>query len=98
MIYKAGGNYKTKSGHEARIYATDGNEPVPIHGAVKLDNGWVPLNWREDGTGNGNLDLVPAKVWVVVDNYFDSEDEALESMRERGGLTVVEVEKTWHSD
>ena len=41
--------YQTKSGHEVRIYAVDGTEPLPIHGACREECGWVSYNWREDG-------------------------------------------------
>ena len=41
--------YKTRDGREVRIYATDGNESVPIHGAVLTDGMWNVFCWNADG-------------------------------------------------
>lgn len=43
--------YKTKSGCEVRIYATDGDGDYPIHGAVKYkDNDyWTLRKWSDKG-------------------------------------------------
>jgi len=43
--------YQTRDGHAVRIYATDGVDPYPVHGAFySHDNeGWDPDTWTEDG-------------------------------------------------
>ena len=42
--------YKTRDGREVRIYATDGAMPYPVHGAIKMAEGWVRIAWEKDGT------------------------------------------------
>jgi hypothetical protein len=42
--------YKTRDGHEVRIYATDGYTNFPVHGALKNDEGWMALQWQKDGS------------------------------------------------
>jgi hypothetical protein len=42
--------YRTRDGREVRIYATDGHETYPIHGAI-MDQGWCPHHWMPDGRG-----------------------------------------------
>ena len=41
---------KTKDGREVRIYATDGIEPYPIHGAIKIDSFWRLTTWTKSGS------------------------------------------------
>lgn len=41
--------YRTRGGHEVRIYAADGSDDYPIHGAIKYDEGWFIERWRKDG-------------------------------------------------
>lgn len=43
---------QTRDGCEVRIYATDGEGEFPIHGAVKLDQGWAVFNWGIEGKWN----------------------------------------------
>lgn len=45
--------YRTRDGREVRIYATDGDLPNNIHGAVKNPCGWVPVTWNEYGISTG---------------------------------------------
>jgi len=47
---KAGKRYLTAGGDEVRIYATDGGEPQPVHGAMKGDHGWEADTWTADGS------------------------------------------------
>jgi len=42
--------YRTRDGREVRIYATDGYTNFPVHGALKNDEGWMPLQWQKDGS------------------------------------------------
>ena len=57
--------YRTRDGREVRIYAVDGSSNLPIHGAIKFDNGWKSSCWNPDGlhfTGCSNLnDLIEVK-------------------------------------
>ncbi len=72
--FKAGETYQTRDGRDARIYATDGEESSPIHGAIKLmaGLGWMPFEWKADGRASRmpekNRDLLPPKrqAWVAV--------------------------------
>ena len=64
--------YRTRDGREVRIYATDGHETYPIHGAI-MDQGWCPHHWTHDGRGAfTRFDLIEVKprikrtVWLNV--------------------------------
>ena len=69
--------YKTRDGREARIYATDGGGTRPIHGAVKNQDGWFLVLWRESGElfdgFDSSSDLIEVKPrmkferWVAVE-------------------------------
>ena len=67
--------YRTRACAEVRIYAVDGDEPFPVHGAFKSPTGWVVSSWRQDGTQldfGGHYDLIELKprikrtLWVNV--------------------------------
>ena len=67
--------YRTRACAEVRIYAVDGDEPRPVHGAFKSPTGWVVSCWRQDGTQldfGGHYDLIELKprikrtMWVNV--------------------------------
>ena len=67
--------YRTRGGNEVRIYAVDGDEPRPVHGAVKSQTGWIVSHWPKDGIQSsyeGSNDLVEVKpriqrtMWVNV--------------------------------
>ena len=67
--------YRTRACAEVRIYAVDGDEPRPVHGAFKSPTGWVVSCWRQDGTQldfGGHYDLIELKprikrtLWVNV--------------------------------
>ena len=56
--------YRTRDGREVRIYATDGFGYKSVHGAIKEDNGWWPLEWNENGTSishKHSFDLIEVK-------------------------------------
>jgi hypothetical protein len=67
--------YKTRSGLDVRIYATDGGGEYSVHGAY-LDGGeWEQESWTESGhhlsgVDCGSLDLVEVvpllERWIVV--------------------------------
>lgn len=46
----AGKCYITRGGEDVRIYATDGGNQSPIHGAIRDGTGWYPFKWKSDGT------------------------------------------------
>ena len=41
--------YRTRDGREVRIYAVDGEDRYPVHGAIKWDGAWVPKCWTANG-------------------------------------------------
>lgn len=68
--------YRTRQGEEVRIYAVDGDDEMPIHGAVLTKHGWKVNSWARDGRWCPNMtdavDLIEVKprikreVWVNV--------------------------------
>ncbi|MCF8472909.1 MAG: hypothetical protein K9G27_08980 [Sphingomonadaceae bacterium] len=42
--------YKTRTGVDVRIYATDGGTEYPVHGAITYDGKWFPRDWTATGT------------------------------------------------
>lgn len=40
---------QTRDGRAVRIYATDGNNAFPIHGAIKNDTRWCVATWTQNG-------------------------------------------------
>ena len=56
--------YRTRMGDEVRIYALDGGDIYPVHGAFKDLGGWVSCSWMQAGSQmmlEGPLDLVEVK-------------------------------------
>ena len=57
--------YKTVSGFPVRIYATDGSDSLPVHGAIFENKEWNLFEWTEDGKycedSTGEFDLVEVK-------------------------------------
>ena len=47
--------YRTRDGHEVRIYATYGQEDWPIHGAILKSFGWSSECWTKDGSSLTNM-------------------------------------------
>ena len=41
--------YRTRDGREVRIYAVDGENHYPVHGAIKWEGAWVPKCWTANG-------------------------------------------------
>tara|TARA_R110000868_G_scaffold372320_1_gene636155 strand:+ start:290 stop:619 length:330 start_codon:yes stop_codon:yes gene_type:complete len=67
--------YRTRMGDEVRIYALDGGDIYPVHGAYKDPLGWVSCSWMQAGSRmmlEGPLDLVEVKpriqqtVWLAL--------------------------------
>ena len=76
--------YRTREGQEVRIYAVDGDEDMPIHGAILTKHGWKVNSWARDGKWCPNMsdkiDLIEVKprikreVWV---NVYEGEQQAM---------------------
>lgn len=49
--------YRTRDGHEIRIYAMDGGL-APVHGAIKVSGGWLQHSWHLDGRDGYGHDCV----------------------------------------
>lgn len=72
--FEAGREYKTRDGRRARVYATDGGEKLPIHGAVEdEESGWGLCSWLKDGSfymcinKKSSFDLMPTvrEYWII---------------------------------
>ncbi len=79
-IFKPG-EYVTRDGRKARVYATNGAGIYPIHGATENRNElWTVQKWREDGgfldEGIHSLDLMPPKQVRYVNVYKDEVEGA----------------------
>ena len=65
MTIEIGKQYRTRGGQEVRIYATDGDEEMPVHGAVLTKQGWRVDSWTLDGKWCQNvtdaIDLVEVR-------------------------------------
>ena len=84
MKIELGKQYRTRDGHEVRIYATDGGAREPVHGAILFPLGWEHHCWGKDGTKwlektpLHDLDLIEVKpriqqtIWTNLypDNHF----------------------------
>jgi len=64
-MIELGKQYRTRDGHEVRIYALDGDEEMPVHGAVLTKHGWKVNSWARDGRWCPNMtdgvDLIEVK-------------------------------------
>ena len=93
--------YRTRDGKDVRIYATDGHETYPIHGAI-MDQGWCPHHWMFDGLGAfERFDLVEVKprikqtLWInIYNNYqsISSTEKFAEDKADCGILARVKVD------
>lgn len=93
--------YRTRVGHEVRIYAVDGYRDYPIHGAI-MEDGWCVHNWTENGKGAlSRYDLIEVKpriqrtVWMNVYedaffSYFDK--ESADSTLRPNRLACIKIE------
>jgi hypothetical protein len=62
--------YRTRDGRKTRIYAVDGPEDYPFHGAIETNFGWQIAAWDPDGfwtdpdheDGRDLIELKPLKV------------------------------------
>ncbi len=68
--------YRTRDGREVRIYAVDGDNEFPVHGAFRTKYGWKIEAWSASGrwlnNGDDACDLIEVRprivreVWVNV--------------------------------
>jgi hypothetical protein len=83
MIVEMTKEYRTRDGHEVRLYAVNQSGLFPVHGAIRSTSGfWFCTAWTEEGRNridcpNHVHDLVeaPARIrttaWVSVYKVFD---------------------------
>jgi len=71
-------NYRTRAGHEVRIYATDGKPYQQIHGAISIDGKWEAAQWYDSGVyygyGTRCFDLVEVKPRIKETIYINIYD------------------------
>ena len=93
--------YRTRVGHEVRIYAVDGYRDYPIHGAI-MEDGWCVHNWTENGKGAlSRYDLIEVKprikrtAWLNVYKHhvveFDTKHMA-DKLADENRLACIKVE------
>jgi hypothetical protein len=97
--------YRTRDGREVRIYATDGQDEWPIHGATLKSFGWSSECWTRDGSSLTNQphadDLIEVRprhkrtVWLsfMGDGFrcYNTEDEA-HANHLMSKLAIIKVE------
>ena len=62
--------YRTRNGHKVIIYALNGMDPFPVHGAILTEDGWAIKTWNRDGY-DWNISESPKDivgVWVEPDH------------------------------
>lgn len=70
--------YKIRSGEKVRIYATDGGDERPIHGAIFEDNEWIMHGWRDSGIQHVGLE----SGFDIVSEWEEPTSELKESLTE----------------
>jgi len=99
--------YRTRDGHEVRIYATDGQRAWPVHGAILLKNGWSSECWNNKGSsltdmpcGTDLIEVPPRHkrtVWVNVykddwDAYTAASKEDADENASEDRIACIKVE------
>ena len=88
-MYFRNQTYKTEGGHDARIYATDGEGKFSLHGAIQNeDGGWEEATWTPEGCFNEfrptRFDLAARSqeknYWILI--YLDINGEAVALIQE----------------
>jgi phenolic acid decarboxylase len=71
MMIDINKKYRTREGNEVRIYAVDGAEMHEVHGAYKLNGGWISETWTKKGTyfatSESEIDLIEFTPWIPKD-------------------------------
>jgi hypothetical protein len=94
MMIDINKQYRTRDGREVRIYATDGRGIYPVHGAVKVEDEWIPYTWQEIGVEgvNNARDLIEVRprhkrtAWLAV--YPNGYIEATSKLEWRNGPCI----------
>ena len=96
--------YRTRDGREVRIYATDGRDFYPIHGAIHQGDGWQYNCWTKDGghslnkttcyEGSDLIEVRPRHKRTVWLNFYDdgtqtSHHNLEEAKEERGEICIA---------
>jgi len=71
--------YRTLNGFPVRLYAVDGVTLYPIHGAMKLQAGWMIAQWNEEGNHYAdmeNLSLVEVPKRIRQTVYLNIYDDS----------------------
>lgn len=94
--------YTTRDGHPVRIYATDGCSDYPVHGAIFVNERWVPWCWTSDGSRcSGNVhawDLidVPPRIkgWVNIypESLVHSSRESADKFANPDRIACIEID------
>lgn len=75
MTIELGKQYRTRDGRKVRVYAVDGGGEFCVHGAILVDDTWISMAWRGDGSWIGKdssaelIEVKPRikrKFWVNV--------------------------------
>lgn len=64
MTIELSKTYRTRDGRPVRIYAVDGGETAPVHGAFFDKGQWIAVCWGKDGmlgVYGGAVDLIEAR-------------------------------------
>jgi hypothetical protein len=79
--------YKTRDGRDVRIYATDGCEVFPVHGAIEHDDGWWSFSWANNGSSVNSAtskenpdDLIEVKPRMKFERWVEVERDGSYSL------------------
>jgi len=95
--------YRTRDGREVRIYATDGDYPFVVHGAIKNEDGhWNPCQWLNRGCATimtqSDRDLIEVKfrikrtVWLHIYDYHTKVSDTPIQLKMHKPRACVKVE------
>lgn len=97
MKIEVGKLYLDRAGRKVRIYAVDGRQPNPIHGATLKLSGWDWLAWHADGrwspSGKEEYDIVSEwiepkpklRAWITGNGTVQYLSPEVETYREYDG-------------
>lgn len=80
-MIELGRNYRTRDGHEVRIYAVDGGGYFAVHGAIKNPEGWCVEMWCANG------DAMPHQKSQRDDDLIEIRPRAIDRM-------IAEIKKS----
>lgn len=88
MIVNKNKQYRTRDGHEVRIYATDGEVGAEVHGAFKTKDGiWIPTYWDIKGVAANDGDygmflMMPGRK-IKREIWLNIEEDSVEAFRSK---------------